>query len=206
MAKIGIMGGTFNPIHNGHIEIAKNAYTQYGLDEVWFMPNHIPAYKNQQAIVSGIHRLRMVELAIRKIAYFKVSDYEWKRNGNTYTWETLVGLHELYPESQFFFIMGADSLMNFENWVYPERIVKYAAILVAIRQTSSYEELCHHMQELEQRYSNSVFHKIECPQIPCSSSEIRKKLADHLSDNMDYLEQFMAGDVLQYIYDNQLYV
>jgi len=89
MSSIGIMGGTFNPIHMGHIEIAKSAYEQYHLDEVWFMPNHIPAYKSEDAIVSGEERLDMVRLAIENLPYCKASDFELKREGNTYTIDTL---------------------------------------------------------------------------------------------------------------------
>ena len=76
MASIGIMGGTFNPIHIGHTEIAKAAYEQYHLDEIWFMPNHIPVYKSEDAIASGEDRLEMVRLAIMDIPYCRASDFE----------------------------------------------------------------------------------------------------------------------------------
>ena len=102
--KIGIMGGTFNPIHNGHIALAKAAYEYCNLDEVWFMPSGISYQKNRSEIVTGEHRLKMTELAIEEYPYFSCSDAEVRREGNTYTADTLRLLCDRYPEYAFFFI------------------------------------------------------------------------------------------------------
>ena len=206
MSRIGIMGGTFNPIHKGHIQIAQGAYEQYHLDAVWFMPNHIPAYKATDELVSEIDRLAMVELAIREIPYFCSSDYELQREGNTYTWETLQGLKGEYPDNEFYFIMGADSLMYFDKWVHPERIVSMAHILVAARDHSSDEQLQAKIMQLEQLYSCSDFHILRCEEIDCSSSKLRQKLAAGNPDNLSgYIRSYLDPAVLRYIQDKRLY-
>ena len=206
MSRIGIMGGTFNPIHKGHIQIAQGAYEQYHLDAVWFMPNHIPAYKATDELVSEIDRLAMVELAIREIPYFCSSDYELQREGNTYTWETLQGLKGEYPDNEFYFIMGADSLMYFDKWVHPERIVSMAHILVAARDHSSDEQLQAKIMQLEQLYSCADFHILRCEEIDCSSSKLRQKLAAGNPDNLSgYIRSYLDPAVLRYIQDKRLY-
>lgn len=206
MSQIGIMGGTFNPIHKGHIQIAQSAYEQYHLDTVWFMPNHIPAYKATDQIVSEVDRLAMVELAIRKIPYFCSSDYELRREGNTYTCDTLKGLTTEYPEDDFYFIMGADSLMYFDKWVHPEQIASMAQILVAARDHSSYAQLEEKIRQLEQLYPGSGFHIIECAEIACSSSRLREELHQSIDSPSSYVVEYMNPDVLQYITEKGLYM
>lgn len=175
--KIGIMGGTFNPIHNGHIAIAKAAYEQYGLDEVWFMPNHVPAYKTNRTLISGKHRLQMVSLAIEQYPYFRESDFELKREGKTYTYETMQLLKKQYPATSFFFIMGADSLFYFDEWKHSERIVENARILAAPRDSKSVVSVEEKLHNLSVQYGEGIFSLISCDRILCSSSDIRKQLS-----------------------------
>lgn len=203
MAQIGIMGGTFNPIHIGHIEIAKAAFFEFNLDEVWFMPNHIPAYKNEDMIISGKDRLAMVSLAVKDIPYFKVSDYELKREGNTYTSETLTRLHHDYPKHEFYFIMGADSLFYFEKWKNPATIVKYTAILAAPRNEKSLPEMRERVNVLNKIFKGEHFYLIDCPKIDCSSSEIREMLNHNECYKAEDL--YLDQDVFQYICNNKLY-
>lgn len=205
MRRIGIMGGTFNPIHRGHVQIAQSAYEQYHLEEVWFMPNHIPAYKANEQLISGEDRLAMVELAIQATGYFRASDYELRREGNTYTWETLKGLKEEYPDNDFYFIMGADSLMYFDKWVHPEQIVSMAHILVAARNHTSFEQLQEKITQLEQLYSCSHFHILRCREIACSSSRLRQELAGNPESPSGYIQQYLDPTVLRYIKDKKLY-
>lgn len=214
MAAIGIMGGTFNPIHIGHIEIAKAAFTQYDLDEIWFMPNHIPGYKPDYSLASGQDRLKMVQLAIADIPDFKVSDYELKRPGNTYTAETLALLSEDYPEDDFYFIMGGDSLDYFDKWKCPEIIVKHATILAAPRDNISMLKTETRINELNEIYSGNHFQLIRCKNIPCSSSEIRNRLFKmHQKDDADKVnvpekmasELYLPLSVYTYIINHKLY-
>lgn len=176
MAAIGIMGGTFNPIHIGHIEIAKAALYQYDLDEIWFMPNHIPGYKSNRGLASSKDRFKMVKLAVSNMPYFKVSDFELERTGNTYTAETLELLSKQYPEHTFYFIMGADSLNYFEQWKNPDKIIKYAVILAAPRDEVSISEVKAKIQELNEKYHGNHFYLVRCQTIHCSSSSIRQQI------------------------------
>lgn len=214
MAAIGIMGGTFNPIHIGHIKIAQAAFLQYNLDEVWFMPNHIPAYKSSLNLVSGKERLEMVKLAIADIPYFKASDYELKRLGNTYTAETLTLLSKEYPKDSFYFIMGEDSLDSFDKWRNPEIILKYAQILAAPRDCHSMDKIIERIRELDALYNGEYFHLIQCENIPCSSSDIRHNLSNlYQSNTKDLLwhaeenafNLYLPAIVYEYIINHNLY-
>lgn len=207
MAAIGIMGGTFNPIHLGHIAIARAAYEQFHLNEIWFMPNHIPAYKSNQALISGEKRLAMIKLAIQDYPFFKASDFELNREGKTYTYKTLELLTQQYPLHEFYFIMGADSLYNFENWVHPELILKNAKILAAIRNKKTMDEMQLQIDRLNKMFGGRFFYLIDCPEISCSSSEIRDKIK-YNSKRLDsqYAQNLMLPDgVLEYIMQYQLY-
>lgn len=209
MTRIGIMGGTFNPIHKGHIEIAKAAQQQYQLDEIWFIPNHIPAYKSQKEIVDGNKRLHMVELATATYETFKTLDLELKREGNTYTYVTMRELKEQYPNFNFYFIMGADSLFSFEKWVHPELIVTYCNILCTIRNDVSSEELRKQIVHLNKLYNKECFHFVKCMDIPCSSSKIREYILSQdvsvTSKCQNYLKEYLDAAVYEYIKSEHLY-
>ena len=123
MKRIGIMGGTFDPVHNGHLLLGRQALSEYGLDQVWYMPSHIPPHKKDHRITDPKDRLAMLELALKGIPFFTVSDFEMKRDGNTYTAQTLELLKDAYPEDEFYFIIGADSLFQLETWYHPERVM-----------------------------------------------------------------------------------
>ena len=209
MASIGIMGGTFNPIHIGHIEIAKAAYEQFPLDEIWFMPNHTPAYKSDEELVSGQHRMAMIALAIQGIPHFRTDDFELKREGPTYTAETFNLLKKQYPSDTFYFIMGADSLDYFEKWKQPEDIVHAATVLVAPRGTEDASELQDKIDKLNDKYGRDSFERIECRQIPCSSSEIRKRLQQkepaRPGEETTAEQLYVPDSVYNYIMENHLY-
>lgn len=212
MALIGIMGGTFNPIHLGHIAIAKAAYEQFHLDEVWFMPNHIPAYKPNHPLISGEKRFAMIQLAIQEYPYFRASDFELQRNGKTYTYETLHLLKQSRPYDTFFFIMGADSLFYFEQWVHPEEIVKNATLLVAPRNHKTVSEIQSKIDEMNRLFGKEKFYLIQCSEIPCSSSEIREHISSLNNQgklNMNSLEEmssYLPKVVGAYIIEHNLYI
>ncbi len=179
--KKGILGGTFNPIHNTHLAIGIAAKEQFSLDEVIFMPSKQPAYKKDVKIAGETDRLNMTELAVRSIggskAGFFSSDFEYRREGNTYTWETLTLLHEAEPETEFFFIIGADSLMNFDKWVKPDVISGLSVLLVAPREGVSDEDIRSKIKALKERF-NSDIREIDLKKDATSSSEIRNGSGD----------------------------
>lgn len=211
MALIGIMGGTFNPIHFGHIAIAQAAYQQFCLDEIRFMPNHLPAYKPADKSVTGEDRFVMTALGIEDYSYFTASDFELKREGTTYTYETMALLRQTYPEDKFYFIMGADSLYNFTKWVHPELIVRNANILAAPRNQKKQPEMQEQINKLNQHFGRKRFFLIDCPEITCSSTDIRQRIRQMMAeDRRISLENFseelgVPSAVLQYIQRNQLY-
>ena len=105
MGNIGILGGTFDPIHNGHLWLGEEAYREYGLDQIWFMPSGRPPHKQDHPVTDGQMREDMVKLAIKGHPHFVYSDFELKRPGNTYTAQTLRLLKEQYPQHTFYFII-----------------------------------------------------------------------------------------------------
>ena len=130
--KIGIMGGTFNPIHNGHIIIAQKAYALVPLDKVLFMPSGTSYMKKN--VLETSKRIAMVDLAISSYPNFALSTLETDRTGNTYTSETLEILTKLEPDSQYYFIIGADSLFQIESWRKPEKIFALSTLICAVRE------------------------------------------------------------------------
>lgn len=174
MNKIGILGGTFNPIHTVHLQMAGAACNQYDLDEVWFMPSNHPPHKEESDIVSNEHRQRMIQFAISCCKKFRFSDFEYSRPGTTYTSDTLSLLHESYPDTQFYFIMGEDSLRDFDSWHEPEQIAARCRILVCSREGHSLMELC---EKMNRKYG-SVFSAFYIPASCISSSYIREQLQE----------------------------
>lgn len=113
--KVGIMGGTFDPLHIGHMMAAEAARDTYGLQEVWFMPSHIPPHKHK-AGVSGADRLAMVQETVKNHEAFRTLDWEVTRGGVSYTIDTIRGLQEKYPHIDFYFIIGADMVQYLPKW------------------------------------------------------------------------------------------
>ena len=134
MSKIGILGGTFNPIHNGHLLLAEQARCFYGLDQVLFIPSGCSYMKRQEEILPGEIRFQMVQLAIADNPYFCVSDMEIVREGNSYTCETITRLHAQYPEDELYYIVGADTLFQMEFWKNPEQIFTQCITAASVRQ------------------------------------------------------------------------
>ena len=139
--KIGILGGSFNPVHNGHLELAKQALEQFALDQIWLMPNHIPAYKKWDRSVTNEDRLHMVELAVKDHDGLRCSDLELQRGGVTYTVDTLAQLHEQYPDTEWYFIMGGDSILAFDSWREPDRILSLSKLIVTTRDQIQAEDI-----------------------------------------------------------------
>lgn len=202
MSKIGIMGGTFNPIHLGHVLIAENAYYQYNLDKVLFMPNKVPAYKEVYEIVDERHRVNMIKLAIMNNSHFQLSTMELERAGITYTVDTLNTLHANYKTDEFYFIMGADSLMNIEHWREPKNILSMSNILVAPRDGDAKIQIDKQIIHLKEIYNDIDVRigYIESPSLDVSSRDIRERL-----NNKGTIRYMVNEEVLKYIEDNFLY-
>lgn len=131
--KLGILGGTFNPIHTGHLLIAQDAMDAARLDRVIFIPSATPPHKPLDGNVSAAHRLRMVKLAIAGDQRFAVDDLEIQRGGKSYSVDTLTELRRRHPRAHFYFIIGADSLAELHLWKDARQLVKLCRFIAATR-------------------------------------------------------------------------
>lgn len=199
--KIGIMGGTFNPIHNGHLMLGEYAYRQFELDEVWFMPNGTPPHKSNPDICQlTVHRVLMTKLAIEDIPYFKICTYESDSDGLSYSYKTMEHFKEIYPEHEFYFIIGADSLFTLQEWKYPERLLPIVIILAAYRDDIDTEnKMEQQIERLDKLYHGDI-RLLRTPVMLVSSSEIRKRI----KAGMD-CRTMLPEKVLKYIQKHQMY-
>ncbi|MCM1568284.1 MAG: nicotinate-nucleotide adenylyltransferase [Roseburia sp.] len=200
MAKIGIMGGTFDPIHMGHLLLAEYARSECSLDEIWFIPTGYSYMKNGDRVLPGKERLHMVELALLEAdRSLRCLDLEVKREGNTYTCDTLEYLRREYPQHSFYFIMGADCLETIEEWEGPERIFACCEVLAAVRDDADYSAMRQKKEELEQRYGARIT-LLSFLRMELSSSLVRERVSSGKSI------RFMVPDaVLNYIEEKGLY-
>ena len=176
LRKVGIMGGTFNPIHNGHLILAQEALKQFSLDEVLFMPCGKPYMKDDRIVESAQIRAEMTELAIQDNPYFTLSVMEIEQAGNTYTYRTLERLRQENPNTEYYYIIGADSLFHMTSWRYPERIFRNCCVLSAIRNDKSASDLEKQIVLLKHEYDADI-RLLRTERIDISSSNIRDKLA-----------------------------
>jgi nicotinate-nucleotide adenylyltransferase len=131
--KLGVLGGTFDPVHAGHLLLGESAREELGLDRVIFMPAGQPWRKASRQITTIEHRLAMLRLAVQDNPAFEVSAIEARRRGPSYTAETLAELRDAHPGAQLFLILGEDALADLPNWYNPPRILELATIAVAAR-------------------------------------------------------------------------
>lgn len=137
--KVALLGGSFDPIHNGHLTMAQAALDHLGVDEVWFIPTGDTPLKDRP-LTNAAHRLKMIRLACQEHPKFKVCDIELKRNGKSYTVDTLERLKQLFPNIDFFWLIGEDQAHNFDYWKDPDRLKELATFAVAIRQEPKAQE------------------------------------------------------------------
>jgi len=198
--KIGIMGGTFDPIHNGHLMLGEYAYRQFCLDEVWFMPNGNPPHKSNDTIESQTnHRVEMVRRAIAGKEYFSLQLYETKNKEVNYSYKTMEHFKKAYPEYTFYFIIGADSLFSIEKWVHPEILLRDCIVLAAYRDDTGTDEMLSQIQYLNEKYGADI-RLLNTPNVDISSSDIRERIKDGLS-----IRKMVPEAVFDYIEENQLF-
>lgn len=174
--KIGIVGGTFYPIHKGHLMLAEYAKKEYHLDKIWFMPNKIPPHKSNASIEAMMkHRVEMVKLAIGANPDYVLQPYEVEHTDVSYSYRTLEHFRETYPRDTFYFIIGADSLFAIESWVKPERILKSCVILAAFRDGKNLEEMQRQISYLNEKYGGDI-RLLHTPNTDVSSTDIRRRL------------------------------
>jgi len=198
--RTGIMGGTFNPVHIAHINMAEAAYRQAGLDRVLFMPSKNPPHKQGADIIPEKHRKAMLEIAIKGVPYFQYSGFEFEREGLTYSARTLELLCRMHPDNSYFFIMGGDSFLQIESWYMPARIMEYATILAISRDAGGRGHMELYARQLEKKYNARIMF-VDMPYMDISSSQIRR-LVSSGGDASVYL----PDGVWEYIKENRCYM
>ena len=177
--RIGILGGTFDPIHIGHLIIAEQARDQYQLDRVLLIPSGHSYFKDHRSkkVQPAQVRLEMTKIAAGSYKPFEVSDIEVNRPGNTYSFETLEELKALNPESELFFIVGADTICSMRTWREPQRIFDVCTVLAAMREDQvDPEEFKKETEALERDFGARIY-PVSIPNIGISSTQIRERAA-----------------------------
>lgn len=197
--KIGIMGGTFDPIHYGHLLLAQNALTSFDLDEILFIPSGTPWLKESTKVLPKNKRVSMTGIAIEENPQFALSTIEIDRDGNSYSYETVEELKKSNPDVDYYFIMGADSLLQIESWKCPDRLMKECTLLVAVRNDCDREGLAKQISYLKGKYEADI-RILETARIDISSTIIRDMIAEGKS-----VRYMLPDNVIEFIEKNHLY-
>ena len=180
--RIGIFGGSFDPVHYGHLILAELAREACSLDEVRLVPAAVPPHKQGQGRADGEHRLAMLDLAIGGNASIQTWDVELARGGVSYTVDTLRTLRDEHPNDDLFFLMGADSLFDLPNWREPKEICSLATVVVVDRPGSKPVDFdCLADVATPSQIETFERHVVKMPQVDISSTEIRRRIKDRLS-------------------------
>ena len=194
MSKLGIYGGTFNPVHLGHVHLLRQVKELAGLDRILIMPDRVPPHKEAPDLASSEDRLAMVKLAFDGIDGIEVSELELKREGRSYTYLTIRDLKALYPDAELFLIMGADMLLTFDKWVNYEEILRNATLIAAAREDGEYAAL------LEKAKALGNARILPTRPLPMSSTDVR--LAAKAGSDLSGMVPESVG---RYIAEHDLY-
>ncbi|MFI3207711.1 MAG: nicotinate-nucleotide adenylyltransferase [Eubacteriales bacterium] len=199
--KIGIVGGTFNPIHIGHLMLGEYAYNELTLDEVWYMPNGNPPHKEINDInVSADRRAVMTKLAIDGVEHFRFSSFEIEKEHVSYSFSTMEELKKIYPEHTFYFIVGSDSLLDIEKWRCPERLFATCHIIAACRDSQDVAPFHKQIQHLNEKFHSNI-ELLPMPLFEMSSSDIRDRVRNKKS-----IKYIVPDSVGAYIIEEKLYI
>jgi len=187
--RIGVLGGTFNPIHVGHLAMAQMALERMQLAKVVFVPAYIPPHKNPGIVAGAKHRYQMVKLAIDGNPSFQISDFEIKKEGKSYTIDTMQYFYQRYAkEAKLYFIIGGDALSELRSWRYIDKILEIAEFIVVNR------------PGYVKKASDVKHHSVIMPGVDISSSYVRMRLFQRRT-----IKYFVPDKVLDYISQNHLY-
>ncbi|KJJ84062.1 putative nicotinate-nucleotide adenylyltransferase [Candidatus Omnitrophus magneticus] len=194
-SRIGILGGTFNPVHNGHLVLAEECLNKLSLDKVLFVPAHTPPHKTIEGDVSASDRLKMLRLAMPlNDSRFEISDYEIKQKRVVYTIETVEYFQAIYGvSSKIFFITGADSAGTLSSWEKIDKLLEVAVFVIASRPGWDINV------SLDKKYIGKVLN-LEIPYVDISSILVRERVK-----NGETIEKFVPQLVAEYIYENGFY-
>lgn len=199
MKKVGILGGTFNPVHMAHLIIAETAWEEAGLDDVLFVPSGCSYLKDPSKILPAKDRINMTGNAIEDNPHFALSTIEIDRGGNSYTCDTLMELKEHYPDQEYYLIVGADNLFSMEEWKDVEKIFQNAKILAAVRGDKKHADMEAKSVQLREKYGADIT-LLHVRHVDISSTVIRERVAAGLS-----IRYMVPDKVRDYILKNHLY-
>ena len=193
MPGIGIYGGTFDPVHYGHLLNAETVRERFSLDRILFIPDKKPVHKNSSGLANPEDRMNMLKLAVSGNSKFDVSDIEIKSEKPSYTIYTVEALIELYPGAELFLIIGSDSFNELDTWKSYMEIISRVHVIVMKRPGST--ELRHDIMSL-----GGTFHYHDNPMIEISSTQIRENIRKGFS-----IRYMLPDSVIEYIYSKELY-
>ncbi len=193
--KIGLFGGTFNPVHCGHVEMARQVLEEFGLDEVWMLPSGHPPHKTH--VASAQHRVAMLRLAVKGVRGLSVCELEVHRAGHTYTVDTLTELAERYPRVAFFYIVGADTLFELCTWKCAEQVMRMVTFLCVGR--SGYSGLAAEAERLQQTCGARI-ELANCEGGNVSSTLVRMRVQKGMS-----IDGLVPPEIEEYIKAHGLY-
>jgi len=192
--RTGLFGGTFDPIHIGHLFMAETVCSDFPLDRIVFIPAAQPPHKNVDVLTAAVHRMKMVQLAVQGNDRFEVSDYEINKGAVSYTIETVRWFQNSkeFGSDELFLLMGADSLLEIGTWKNPDELFRTIPVIVFGRSHSN-------IQEVDARFKDQ-FQLIKLPLCDISSTEIRKRVRKGLS-----IKFWAPNSVASYIQQERLY-
>lgn len=196
--KIGLLGGTFNPPHLGHLYIAEKLYEEFSLDKVYFIPVGDPPHKTDKYIASATDRIKMLQIMLSDYHDFEVLTLETERIGYTYTVDTLTQLSKIYDNVSFYYIIGSDTLFNLKTWKNFEVVFKLTSFLCIARPGNTIDEILNEIKFLKREYSATIYlSNYSGPEI--SSTQIREALETNNNSNL------LDKNVMEYIIKNNVF-
>jgi len=199
--RIGVLGGSFDPIHTGHLIMAQDAAERLELSEVIFVPASIPPHKQHLQQADSEHRLNMLELAVETDLRFSVSDIELERGGVSYTVDTIRALREVYRNAELFLIVGSDTLADFHTWYNTEELFQLCEVATFLRPgEESVDVIFDKIQQPPATRARLMKNIIEAHRIEISSTEIRMRVAEGLG-----IRYLVPSEVEMYIFEHGLY-
>ncbi len=198
MGKILLFGGTFNPIHKGHVNAVRTMDKKLSFDKIIVMPSKIPPHKIAQDLASEHDRLEMCRLAFSDIKKAEISDFEIKRNKVSYSYYTVKHLKETYPDDEIFMAVGSDMLLTFDRWYRFKAILKMCSLVVVSREKGDFSQLSEKAKELSEYGKINL---VAAEPFEISSTEIREMLK-----NDEDTSCYLLENVVKYIRENKIYV
>ncbi len=197
--KIGILGGTFDPIHNAHLLLGEAAREQFNLDRVIYIPSNLAHLPNRTEVSSGDIRYQMVKMAIQENPYFTCSRIEIDKPEGTFTYNTVQELKLMYPGDELYLILGGDSVIGLENWYKCEEFLKSCIILAAVREDDDLPALDKKRKELEQKYGADI-RILKFNRIDISATDIRQRVKTGRS-----IRYMLPDEVIEFLCIKGLY-